>query len=672
MKLRPLPASLALSVGLLGAASVARAELRVSSIVGEHMVLEQRRPFRISGTDAAGQSVRVALGAVSATAKADASGRWEATLAVPPAGGPFTLTVTGSETRAFGDVWSGEVWLASGQSNMELPLHRSTGAVEATAGGCAGMRLFLVDQKVASAPAAEPGGKWQACDANTAAGFSAVAFHFGRELHRALGVPVGLIQAAWGGTPAEAWTPRATLTAEPSLRPMVDELDRALADPSRRAELDRKIAEWERKSFHQDVGNRGEARGFARGRGDGWQSMDLPRLWESAGLAIDGAVWFKREVTIPPEWAGRDLTLALGAIDDFDVTYWNGDRVGAIGAETPQYYAARRRYTVPGRLVKAGKNLVAVRVFDHYGSGGFSGTPAELTVGPAAPGSATVSLAGTWLYKIERKLPLAVVDWGTRPRAFAGDDPQSPSLLWNGMVAPFAATGVQLAGVIWYQGEANVGRAVQYRTLFPAMIRAWRTAFGAPSLPFLYVQLPNFEDRGKNPLLGEGEWAELREAQAAALREPATAMAVTLDIGESGDIHPTNKQDVGRRLALAALRLAYGADRIASGPVFVTAARDGRAMRVRFASIASGLATADGGPPRGFLVAGADRAWHRADARIDGSSVVVSSPEVPDPVAVRYGWGNDPPNTLRNLADLPAAPFRTDDWSSAPVAASPR
>ena len=356
----------------------ARAELRVSSPIGDHMVVQQRRPLHLSGVDVPGQAIRVALGAVAASTKADATGRWDATLAVPAAGGPFTLTVGGSETLTFAEIWSGEVWLASGQSNMEFPLHRSTGAAEALAGGCTGMRLFIVPPKVATAVQPTTAGQWQVCDANTAGGFSAVAFHFGREIHRALGVPVGLIQAVWGGTPAEAWTPRDTLRADAGLRPMIDGFDRALTDESSRADSNRRRAEWDRKTFHQDIGNRGEALGYPRGRGGAWQTIELPQPWEAAGLAIDGAVWFRRDVTVPPAWAGHDLTLALGAIDDFDVTYWNGEQVGATGPETHEPWLARRRYTIPARLVKGGPNRIAVRVFDHYGAGGFMGAPADL------------------------------------------------------------------------------------------------------------------------------------------------------------------------------------------------------------------------------------------------------------------------------------------------------
>jgi sialate O-acetylesterase len=660
--------TLAAAPALAAAAGpAAPAETRVSALIGDHMVVQRGRPIRLAGTDVPGQTVRATLAGRVVTGKADAAGRWALALPALEAGGPFELQIQGSRALTFADVWSGEVWLASGQSNMELPLTRTFGGEQAAAGGCPGIRFFTVPQKTSAAPQVETDGKWQLCDPTLAAAFSAAAFHFGRDIHRALGVPVGLVQAAWGGTPAEAWTPREALTADPALKPLVDTLDAVENDPQRRADLAKAVADWEAKNFHQDTGNRGEKLGFAKGAGAGWAKMEIPQVWENAGLAIDGAVWFRREVTLPEGWGGHDLALSLGAIDDFDVTYWNGERIGATGAETKMYYAAPRHYTVPARLCKAGRNIVAVRVFDHYGSGGFAGSPAQLSVGPADASAAPLPLGGTWLYKIERRLPPAKADWASRP-AMGADEPQSATVLWNGMLAPLAAAGSSFAGVIWYQGETNVGRAAQYRTLFSTMIRAWRAAFHDPALPFLFVQLPNYDDPlGKAPL-GEGGWAELREAQAAALREPKTAMAVTLDVGEGDNLHPRNKREVGRRLALAAFKLVYGRDVLATGPTFLTATRAGDTIRARFGAIASGLVTSDGAPPRGFLIAGTDRVWHPAVARIERDVVVVSSPEVREPLAIRYGWGNDPVNTLRNGADLPAAPFRTDDWPLATAA----
>jgi sialate O-acetylesterase len=650
----------------------AAADVRVPSLIGDHMVVQRGKPVRLWGQADPGETVRASLAGADATTEADASGRWALTLPALAAGGPHTLTIRGRNVLTFRDVQAGEVFVASGQSNMEWPLSQSLGAGDALKAGCGGLRLFTVTKATAVAPRDDVQGMWLPCNEETAPSFSAVAFHFGQALHRALGLPIGLVHTSWGGTPAEAWTPREALLAESSLAPMVHELDTLLRDPSAREEAARKLAEWEARNFHQDTRNTGEAQGFARGGDDaGWLPMELPQYWENAGLRMDGAVWFRRTADVPAAWAGRDATLSLGAIDDFDTTYWNGERVGTTGRETPQFYAAPRQYTVPGRLVKAGRNVVAVRVFDHFGNGGFGGTAPEMTLRPI-DGQARLSLAGTWRYRIERRLDPAMADFSTQPRLPGADDPNSPTVLWNAMTA--ALTPFPVAGVIWYQGESNAGRAFQYRTLFPAMIESWRRAWREPELPFLFVQLANFTALARTP--GDSEWAELREAQTMTLRLPKTGMAVTLDIGDADDIHPRNKKEVGHRLALQALRLIYGQSVVASGPRFVSAMREEAAMRVRFETGGTGLMTTDGSAPVGFAVAGADRRWRWAEARIEGDTVLVSSPEVSEPVAVRYGWADNPPNTLRSRAGLPAEPFRTDTWpgmtepSTAPASAS--
>ncbi len=638
---------------LASAATSARAEVKVGALVGDHMVVQQRKPIRLYGTAAPGETVRASLDRASGNTKADAAGRWELTLPALPAGGPYTLAIG---ALRFSDVWSGEVWVASGQSNMEFQLAQSTGVAAALAEGCPRLRLFTVAKTTALEPAADVTGAWQACTAETAVAFSAVAFHAGQELQRALGVTVGLVHASWGGTPAEAWTPRAALTRDAALAPMVEEFDRVRADPALRAEVARKTAEWEAKNFYEDMGVAPEAQGWAALDADdaGWATMELPQRWENAGLKIDGAVWFRRTIDVPAGWKGRDLALGLGPVDDFDTTYWNGERVGATGNETPQYWSAPRHYVVPGRLVAAGRNVVAVRVFDHYGDGGFVGVAPQMTLAPA--GAAPTSLAGPWRYKVERGLTPAVADFASRPQIMDADNPRSPTVLWNGMIA--ALTRYPVAGALWYQGEDNASRAYQYRVLFPAMIGAWREAWREPELPFFFVQLPNFMAAPVAP--GDSEWAELREAQAMALRLPRTGMAVTLDLGDPDDIHPRNKRDVGVRLARRVLAASYGRGVEAAGPTFRRMAREGAALRVAFDG--GPLATSDGAPPRGFAIAGEDRRWRWAEARIDGDSVVVSAAEVPAPVAVRYAWADNPPNTLRNRAGLPAAPFRTDDW----------
>jgi sialate O-acetylesterase len=495
------------------------------------------------------------------------------------------------------------------------------------------------------------------CSPETAGNFSAVAFFFGRKLNQTLKVPVGLIHSSWGGTPAEAWTSRGALAAKPGLKNLVDALSLASANlPEAMAAYRKKLAEWEEKNFLHDPGNQGFALGYAREdlNEEDWRTMRLPRAWESAGLAIDGSVWFRKTIDLPAEWAGKDLQLSLGAIDDFDTTYFNGEQVGSTGSETPTYWMAPRKYIVPGRLVRAGRNAVAVRVFDHYGDGGITGSGGEMSL--TLPGQPGISLAGDWLYKIERAFEQIKVDYSTQPPAPPGaGNPNTPTVLYNAMIAPL--TRYSIRGVIWYQGESNAGRAAQYRVLFPAMIRDWRAAWRLGDFPFLYVQLPNYQARKPEP--SDSGWAELREAQLLTLGLPATGMAVTIDIGEERDIHPKNKQDVGNRLALWALSQTYGQQIEYSGPLYQSFRVENGRLRVRF-SHAAGLKTPDGKEVVGFAVAGADGKFVWANALIDGEEVVVWNDSVPYPMAIRYAWADNPAANLYNGAGLPASPFRTD------------
>jgi beta-xylosidase len=644
----------------------AGADVRLPALVGSHMVLQRDAPARVWGWAAPGEVVRVAVAAASRQATADSDGRWSLDLPPQPAGGPFTMTIAGRNTIRLEDVWLGEVWVASGQSNMEWPLAQAKGGPEAAAAGCEGLRLFTVAKATSLQAKDDVSGQWAACDASTAPGFSAVAFFFGRELNRALGVTVGLVHSSWGGTPAEAWTSRGALDGEPSLRPLVADFDLALNDAEARKTFAARLEAWERANYHQDVANQGLANGWAKSEtgSEGWGRMDLPQTWEKAGLAIDGAVWFRKAVEIPAAWAGQDLRLSLGALDDFDTTCFDGEEVGRTGHETPGYWAVPRHYGVPGRLVKAGRAVVAVRVFDHYGNGGFAGVAPDLWIAPAGPAAEKLPLAGPWEYRIERSLRPAMPDFATQPRYPSPDNPNSPTVLYGAMIAPL--TPLSIRGAIWYQGESNASAAFQYRRLFPAMIRDWRRAWGRGDFPFLFVQLANYMARVAEP--GDSQWAELREAQAMTLALAKTGMAVTIDIGESDDIHPRNKEDVGARLARWALADTYGRDVVKSGPLYRSSSVEGGAIRLRFEH-AAGFATADGAPPKGFAIAGADRKWRWAEARIDGETVVVSSPEVRPPIAVRYAWADNPEATLRNGAGLPASPFRTDDW---PMLTAPR
>ncbi|HEV3470809.1 MAG TPA: sialate O-acetylesterase [Pyrinomonadaceae bacterium] len=655
---------LALGFFLIATPQRARAEVRTPSLIGENMVLQQGRRVRLWGTASPGERVTARLAGRAARATADRQGRWQLFLGPLRAGGPHVLTISGRNRLTYGNVLVGEVWVCSGQSNMEWPLSRAEGGKEDAAADPR-LRFFTVEKRTAAEPLADVRGRWVVATPEEALRFSAVAFYFGRELRGRLRVPVGLIHSSWGGTPAESWTSREALASDPLLRAILDRYEQEMRNlPELRREYDRKLAEWDKRNervIQRDEGNRGEALGYADPAHDAsaWPRMNLPQQWENTGLNVDGAVWFRRETDVPARLAGRELTLSLGAIDDHDTTYFNGERVGATGGETPNAYAAPRRYTVPGRLVRAGRNVLAVRVFDALGGGGFTGPPAEMRLS-AGGGADALPLDGAWAYKPEMVVPAREVDYSNHPGPRPGPESHyNPFVLYNAMLAPL--TPYAIRGAIWYQGESNAGRAYQYRTLFPAMIRDWRRAWGRGDFPFYFVQLANWRARRAEP--SESDWAELREAQLLTLRSvPHTGMAVAIDLGEADDLHPRNKRDVGLRLARWALADTYGRKGVvASGPLYDSHTVEGDRIRVRFRH-ARGLKTSDGRAPVGFAVAVPDRKFVWAEARVEGDTVVVWSRHAPRPVAVRYAWADNPEVNLYNAAGLPASPFRTDDW----------
>ena len=642
---------------ILVATDVVWGDVRVPSIIGDNMVLQQGVRLRIWGNANPGERITIEFAKKSANTIAGAQGQWEVWIGPFKAGGPFNLILKGTNVLTIKNVLIGEVWVCSGQSNMEWPLINSAQGAQAVAqANYPEIRLFTVEHKTSQSPVLNVEGRWVVTTPDEAAQFSAVGYFFGRELHQRLKIPVGLINTSWGGTPAEAWTTHEALVSSKELKPILDRYESSLkALPETKEAYARALASWEEKNLYIDSENRGEPLGYADPATvtADWGTIDLPKQFETAGLLIDGAVWFRKIVDLPDSWAGRDLTLNLPPIDDYDTSYFNGVRIGSTGRETPNSYTVPRKYVVPGSLVRSGRNVIAVRVFDSAGEGGFSPGGA---MSLSASESEVISLRGDWSYKIELALEPKHPDWGTRPAVIGLENQNNPSVLYNAMIAPLVLFSIR--GAIWYQGESNAGRAYQYRTLLPAMIRSWRTAW-RNDFPFYFVQLPNWHAQKKDP--DESDWAELREAQMMTLRERNTGMAITIDLGDEVDLHPKNKVDVGRRLAALALADTYRQQVTPSGPLFERFKIEGNAIRIFF-KYGAGLQTLDSGPVRGFAIAGADRRFVWADARIDGDSIVVSSPMVPTPVTVRYAWADNPVANLYNGARLPASPFRTDSW----------
>lgn len=636
---------------LFAACSGGAGVLELSPVFSDNMVLQQQSTVPIWGKAAPKANVDVtpSWGGNTYGTKTDANGNWKTAVPTPEAGGPYTIIIRSGLTKdTLKNVMLGEVWICSGQSNMEMPL-AGWGRVqnfeqEIAAANYPNIRLLQLDKQCNVKPQENftvQGGGWQVCSPAAIANFSSTAYFFGRDLHQSLGdVPIGLINTSWGGTVAEAWTSAGSLAAMHDFDEALT-LQKGQTNESLEALYRTQYEEWNQQLQAADAstGKGWEAADF--GDAD-WKTMKLPALWEERGLSnFDGIVWFRTTIDVPQSWAGKELTLALGEIDDNDVTYFNGTQVGATDG-----YNIPRQYTVPAELVKAGKNLVAVRVTDGGGGGGLWAGQNNFYVQLAD--NQKITLAGNWKYNIALDLK------SLAPQPVSPSHPNRPSVLYNAMIHPLVQFPIK--GAIWYQGESNSSRAEQYRTLFPLLINDWRKQWGY-DFPFYFVQLANYKANASE------NWPALREAQWQTLSVPNTGMAVTIDIGDAKDIHPKNKQEVGKRLALWAKAKTYEQDLPYSGPLYSGYKVEGSKIRLSFTHTDGGLKSSNGKALKGFIIAGNDKKFYEADAKIVGNEVVVSSPKVAHPISVRYAWKDHPEGAnLSNGAGLPASPLRTDDF----------
>lgn len=653
--MKPVALSMVVAAWLAAGPGAAAPKLALPRMFGSGMVLQRERRVPVWGTATPGASIEVVIAGQRKRTRADRDGSWRVEFDPMPAGGPHSMRVIGPDTLVFDDVLVGDVWLASGQSNMEMPVDGwgkvIDSQVEVAAADFPRLRLLQVEHTVSHQPLGQcTTTGWRACTPESVREFSATGYFFGRMLHRQLGVPIGILQATWGGTVVESWTSARSLRRISELRPQLDAIalraHEGTAQQARR-EYQEAMQAWLVTVPAADLGNSADPPWSSPELDDrDWPRMQLPCGWEDAGYPdLDGVMWFRKQVTLPPDWAGQELELHLGRIDDADTTWFDGVPVGH-----DDVYDRPRQYRIPAAMVSAGTHTIAVRVFDWIGGGGLWGEPWRMKL--ASSDRDSIPLAGEWAHRVGLDLR------DTAPRPQDPDDPNQPTVLSNGMIQPLAPYA--LRGIIWYQGEANAPRAHQYRKLFPLLIEDWRQRWDRADLPFLFVQLANWQQPQPQP--GDSDWAELREAQAMALSRPHTGMVVAIDIGDAADIHPRNKQEVGRRLALVALRDVYGRDVTASGPMWRSLRTERAQLRLRFDHTDSGLSGRGGGPPQGFAVAAADRVFHWAQARIEGDEVVVWSDQVTRPVAARYAWATNPTCDLVNGAGLPAAPFRTDRW----------
>lgn len=618
----------------------------LSPMFGDNMVLQRGKENTIWGWSQPQDVIHVEINGQTAVATAGADGRWQARLSPPPVGGPYVLSIDGPQHVELHNILVGDVWLCGGQSNMELPVSRTrNGNDEISHANHPQIRFYKVASHAAYSPAAVPKGQWKVCSPQTIAedsGFSAVAYYFACRIQQDTNVPIGLLEDCLGGTPAETWTSPNTLRKLKDFDAQLAEMERLRAEGG--PQYGNYIMSW---YDDYDLGLKGDTWAAVNFDDSSWKTVHLPGGFDELGVpATPSVCWFRKEVVLPNPLPPGPATIHLGVIERMDTTYINGQWVGASAwVENPRVY-----FLKPG-VLHPGTNLITVRVFKTKSNGGFMtpGSDLKLVLGK----DSSIPLAGGWKGAVSvdarppHPMPMGFENW-----------PVIPSVLYQGMLEPVAP--LALTGALWYQGEANADHAYQYRKVLPAMVGDWRALFGQGNFPFYIVSLPAFMQHQDKP--SESSWAELREAQAlTAANIRNGGLAVTIDTGEPDNIHPMDKKIVGERLALCALAQQYGEKIPYQGPAFKSLKHLHGALKIKFSHTDGGLVAKDGKPEE-FAIAGKDHKWYWADAQIMGDTIVLSSPNVPKPVAVRYAWQSFPKATLYNGAGLPAVPFRTDDW----------
>ncbi len=620
-----------------------QAQIKLPQIIRDSMILQRDIKINVWGWASKGERVNVKFNGKSYHTKTNDESKWMLQLAPMKAGGPYNMEISGTNKIVLHDILIGDVWLCAGQSNMEhqMKLHAVKYASEIATANYAEIRQFKIPNvtNLASPQDDLPGGSWKWADSSNVKDFSAVAYFFAKALYKKYHVPIGIINASWGGIPIEAMMSEESLQSFPNIIQTVEKnKDTAY------------VNEINRKAFAamQSI-KKTEDKGITEKWFDTsyvpkeWRRIAVPGYWENQGVKdLDGIVWYRKKIDVPASIINNSAKIFLGRIVDADEVYINGVKIGSTGYLYPQ-----RRYAIPSNVLKSGKNLVVVRVTNYNGNGGFvPDKPYELIVG-----NDTISLVGYWQYKVGSVFTLHEL-----PKTVALQN--QPTALYNSMIAPL--TNYTIKGFAWYQGESNTSKPDEYAKLQPAMIEDWRSKWREGDIPFLFVQLPGFGDY--NYLPSESEWAMFREAQAKSLSIANTAMAVAIDIGEWNDIHPDQKKPVGERLALAAEKIAFGENIVYSGPTYQSQKIEGNKIIISFTNTGSGLTTNDGEVLSEFAIAGDDKKFFWANAVIDGDKIIISSDEVHNPKYVSYAWADEPVNpNLVNKEGLPAAPFRTDE-----------
>jgi sialate O-acetylesterase len=628
----------------------AGANVKLPVLISNGMVLQRDTKIIIWGWASPGEKVQVKFNKKTTSTATDPDGKWKVALPPMKAGGPYTMEVKGDNTITINNILIGDVWFCSGQSNMVLNMERVKEKYpdDIVYANFPEIRNFFIPtaSDVTSVHKDLPPGEWVSSSPENVLGFGAATFFFARSIYQEYKVPIGIINSSVGGTPIEAWISEDGFTEFPNITKRIKQIkDTAYLNSIMRAS--RRQSKLVRPIRDEDRGMSEPKQWFDPGYiPEGWHKFWLPGYWEDQGIAnLNGVVWFRKEINVPASMTGKPAKLFMGRIVDADNVYVNGVFSGNITYQYPP-----RRYNLPADILKPGRNIIVVRVINNSGKGGFvPDKPYYLIVG-----NDSIDLRGEWLCKVGQAFrPVLFDPEAVRPVSMQNE----PSGLYNTMVAPLI--NYRIKGILWYQGEANTGKPQEYQHLLPALINDWRHKWQQGTVPFLFVQLPNFMEVQYLP--SESQWAELRYGQLKSLSVSNTAMAVTIDVGEWNDIHPLEKRVVGERLALAARNLAYGNENIVySGPLFKSSVKQGDKIIIEFDHVGSGLIAKGGGDLNHFAIAGADRKFVWADAVIENNHVVVRSDEVPDPLYVRYAWADNPESAnLYNVEGLPASPFET-------------
>jgi sialate O-acetylesterase len=634
-------------------------QVSLPAVIGSHMVLQQKSDAPLWGWAAPGENITIktSWSGQSVTATAGDDGKWMIKVKTPEAGGPYVIEIAGKNKLLLSDILIGEVWLCSGQSNMEMPLRgwpewggpikgSETAIAEANQPT---MRLFTVKKAYSFVPVDTCSGEWMVCTPETVKDFSATGYFFGLRLSQKLNVPVGLVFSSWGGTAAEAWTSSDFISKVPKFATTSGKCDPELFYKTAIDNYNTEQLRWV-KSIGFAVSETSPDWAVSPAAGADWLDVRVPAEWAATPVgSFNGIVEYSMNFKVPKGWIQKETVIELGPIDEMDVTWVNGKPIGSH--LNPGEYATPRVYEIPAGVLKSGDNILALQVANTNGLGGINGKEAAVKIRLKKSKSGGQSLAGTWKARKARsfeKVP-------PMPDCINCNYPNTPTMLYNAMIKPVIPFAIK--GAIWYQGESNRYDGLLYRQIFTGMIQNWRHDWDQGDFPFYFVQIApyNYQDRFSTGLL--------REAQEYAMKKlPNTGMVVTMDIGELKNIHPANKLDVGNRLANWALARDYGfVNTACSGPVYRAFQVEGDKIRVMFDNASGGL-TSFGNELKHFMIAGADGIFKPAIAVIGDKVVMVSSPEVPKPVAVRFGWNSTDITNLFNVLGLPAAPFRTDTW----------